>query len=286
MTIDTEYLNQYLEQDSQRYFAKKEFFNKNIPIIERCFLEMANKYLQDKNSDNKKIKSKEGFDAFYRQFHKVLTLLPLSENEEVKSKLKEIGFVDSVLYWMTSPTPITSEIERLMKVKGLTIFPFAFFTAFDFHIQVKFKNEMFESFGYSELKDGKEINLLYKDFAKRIERIEYNRKKKQLPKTNHFEAEMLAIIEETEDIIGNSKETKKLLLNGAKGNTSHCISLLSLFICDGISKNKAYQEIYPLLLLLKLDRELLTEEEFYNTKDNYDCDFKAYQISRCKKILK
>ena len=80
--------------------------------------------------------------------------------------------------------------------------------------------------------------------------------------------------------------SNKILRQSAKGNTASFYSLIDDFYCQGISKNKIYLELFPLLKLVMKDVELLSYDQFISTKEEfYDAEYTKYQIARVKKIL-
>jgi hypothetical protein len=125
------------------------------------------------------------------------------------------------------------------------------------------------------------------DFDKRIRRREYNKKMLQTPKMDAFEKIMNDIIDELE--IKTSEDNQfanKFLRQTTKGNTSFFYSVINMFYVQGISKNKIYLELFPLMQLILKDDEFLSFDQFINTKgDLYDADYTKYQIARVKKIL-
>ena len=104
---------------------------------------------------------------------------------------------------------------------------------------------------------------------------------------DNFEKVMNNLFDNIEIATENDIElANKILLQSIKGNTSYYYTMLDLFYCEGISRDKIYLEFFPLLKLIFKDYELLSYEEFYESdKNNYKLNYNTYKIARVKKII-
>lgn len=225
---------------------------------------------------------------FVVQFSDFLLDLTLFPDEEVIEKLRELKFAKHTLKWMIKLEDITNEIDRLIKIDGLFFFPNAFLFAASSHLSNKFFISFVEDFELSAKYNNADTNILFKDFDKRFRRREYNDEKKQTPKMDLFEIQMNNIFDFVEEKTKEDKGyAKQIMLQSAKGNTSNYYTLLNDFYNERISKNKVYLELFSLLKLIMKDVELLSYDEYINSKEEkYDADYTKYQIARIKKILK
>jgi hypothetical protein len=213
-----------------------------------------------------------------------LTLLP---DADIILRLKELKFGNDSLKWFVKLDDILKEIERLNNINGIFLLPNSFLFAINSHLQIKLLISIVEYFGLESNYNNSETNIIYKDFAERFRRIEYNNLKGQTPKMNWFESTMYNLLKFYENKYSIEKVlVKRMMLQTFKGNTSLFISSLDLFHNKGISRDRFYLELFPLLKMIMKDYELLTEEDFYATKDDkYEAKYSIYKISRIKKVL-
>jgi len=225
--------------------------------------------------------------SFFRQFHDLLTDLTLFPDDEVLKKLRELRFANNSLKWFVKLQDITNEIDRLSKIDGLFFFPNAYLFAVSSHLSNKFFINAFEGFEFSATHNNAETNIIYKDFAARFRRRDYNEAKNQTPKMDMYEKIMNRQIDMLEKVTDNDKGfAKSFMPQAAKGNTSSFYTLLNGFYCEGISKNKIYRELFFLLKLIMKETDLLSKKEYCSEKEEqYNADYSKYQITRVKKIL-
>jgi hypothetical protein len=268
------------EKDVEMYFAEIEKLKRKSISAKEILLNEEFDPFPNNGSQDDKIDFVLQFMPFIRD----LTLFP---DEEVLQKLKDYQFASHTLKWMVRIEEITFEINRLTKIEGLFFMPYAFLFAVESHLSTKLLINFIEDFELSIDYNNEETNILFVDFDKRIRRREYNKKMNQTPKMDAFEKQMNKIFDRLEGVTSADEGfSNKILRQSAKGNTASFYSLMDMFYCQGISKNKIYLELFPLLKLVMKDVELLSYDQFIHTKEEfYDADYTKYQIARVKKIL-
>lgn len=268
------------EKDVEMYFAEIEKLKRKSISAKEILLNEEFDPFPNNGSQDDKI-------DFVLQFMPFISDLTLFPDEEVLQKLKDYQFASHTLKWMVRIEEITYEINRLTKIEGLFFMPYAFLFAVESHLSTKLLINFIEDFELSIDYNNEETNILFVDFDKRIRRREYNKKMNQTPKMDAFEKQMNKIFDRLEGVTSADEGfSNKILRQSAKGNTASFYSLMDMFYCQGISKNKIYLELFPLLKLVMKDVELLSYDQFIHTKEEfYDADYTKYQIARVKKIL-
>lgn len=225
--------------------------------------------------------------SFFIQFDDFLRDLTLFPDDAVLKKLRELSFAKHSLKWFVKLQDITNEIDRLSKIDGLYFLPNTYLFAVSSHLSHKFYISSLEGFDMSANYNNSETNIIFKNYAERYRRREYNEKRGQTPKMDYFEMMMHHQIDMIEKATDSDKGfAKRMMLKSAKGNTSFFYTLLNDFYCTGNSKNKIYLELFPLLKLIMKETDLLSNEEYFKEKDEkYDADYSKYKIARVKKIL-
>jgi len=222
------------------------------------------------------------------QFIDYIIDLVLFPDEEVFIKLKEMKFAKHSLKWFVNLEDILVEIERLNNIEGLFLLPNTYLFAVNSHLQVKLFVSIIEGFGLHAFYNNSDTNIIYKDFSERYRRKEYNEKKGQTPKMDWFERTMYNMLYRLEEKCNHDKAfVKKMMLQSSKGSTLLNITLFQLFYNKGISRDRVYYELFPLLKIIMKDYEFLSEEKFISSgKDNkYEANYSRYKIARTKKIL-
>jgi hypothetical protein len=268
------------EKDVEMYFAEIEKLKrKSISAREILLTERFDLFPNNGSQDDK--------INFVLQFMPFIRHLALFPDDEVIHKLKDYQFASHTLKWMVRIEEITVQINRLTEIEGLFFMPYAFLFAVEAHLSTKLLINFMEDFELSIRYNNEDTNILFVDFDKRIRRRDYNKKIQQTPKMDDFEKQMNKIFDRLETATSADKGfSNKILRQSAKGNTASFYSLMDMFYCQGISKNKVYLELFPLLKLIMKDIELLSYEEFINNKEQgYNADYIKYQIARVKKIL-
>lgn len=260
--------NQILELKAKSIIAKKRLLSEN-------FIHYKNGCI------------KEDKINFVNQFIDFLSDLILFPNDEILIKLREFKFANNTLKWFVNLEEILNEINRLTNIDGLFFLPNSFLFAITNHLKIKFNVNLIEDFELNADYNNTDTNIIYKDFAKRYKRREYNENKNQTGKMDKFEIVMNDLLDNIEIATENNIEiANKILLQSIKGNTSYYYTMLDLFCCEGISRDKIYLEFFPLLKLIFKDYELLSYEEFYESdKNNYKLNYNTYKIARVKKII-
>lgn len=267
------------DKDSELYFALIELLKSNAIKAKQILLETEFTQFPINGSQDDKAK-------FVRQFIPLLLNLILFPDEEVIQKLKSYQFASPTLKWMVNLDEITFEINRLIKIEGLYFPAYAYLIIIETHLSLKFHINFIENF-VSTTYNNQDTSFLFVDFDKRIRRRDYHKKMNQTPKMDAFEKTMNEIFDDFEIITSEDADfSNKLLRQSAKGNTSYYLTLINKFSVQGMSRDKIYRELFPLLKLIIKDKELLSFDQFISTKDDkYNADYTNYQISRVKKIL-
>ena len=257
----------YIEElNKKAILAKKELLNENF-----------SEYPMNGSIDDK--------SKFINQFW-FLENLVMFPDDEVMKKLKELKFSNNSLKWFVDYNDIINEINRLNEIKGLLIFPHAYLTAINNHLQIKFFINFIEGFELNTKYNNADTNILYKDYAERNRRFKYNEEKRQTPKMAFFEEIMYNYYNHLEKKVGNRKKSHNMILRIYRGETSDFLSILNIFQNEGISKNKVYNELFPLLKIIMKDVNFLSKEEYHNKIDQfYEANYSKYKIARTKKIL-
>jgi len=268
------------EKDVEKYNLEIEKLKrKSISAKEILLNEQFDPFPNDGSQDDK--------IDFVNQFMPFILDLTLFPDEEVIQKLKDYQFASHTLKWMVRIEKITYEINRLSAIEGLFFMPYSYLFAVEAHLSTKLRINFMEDFELSTRYNNEDTNVVFVDFDKRIRRRDYNKKLQQTPKMDEFEKQMNKIFDRLETAtLADKGFSNKILRQSAKGNTSSFYLLIDMFYCQGISKNKVYLELFPLLKLIMKDIELLSYEEFINNKEQgYNADYIKYQIARVKKIL-
>jgi hypothetical protein len=225
--------------------------------------------------------------SFVAQFTPLLNYLIFFPDDEIIRKLKELRFSGKALKWFVNLEKITDEINRLEKIKGLYINPLMFLIGIESHLYNSFFISYVEDFELSKTYNKSETNIISLEYDNRIRRREYHKVKKQKAKMDDYEKLMNQLHDDFEELTkednGYSNKTFSEL---AKGNTKSYYNCLNTFKNQGISKNKVYLELFPLLKMIMKDDKMLTEDEFIISKDEkYDAVYKKYKISHVKQII-
>lgn len=268
------------EKDVEMYFAEIEKLKrKSISAREILLAESFDPFPNDGCQDDK--------IGFVNQFMPFILDLTLFPDEEVIQKLKHYQFASHTLKWMVRIDEITNEINRLSAIEGLFFMPYSFLFAVEAHLSTKLQINFMEDFELSIRYNNEDTNVVFVDFDKRIRRRDYNKKMRQTPKMDDFEKQINKIFDRLETDTSSDKGfSNKILRQSAKGNTASFYSLMDMFYCQGISRNKIYLELFPLLKLILKDVELLSYDQFVSNKEEfYNADYTKYQTARVKKIL-
>ena len=211
--------------------------------------------------------------------------LVLFPDEEVLTKLKEIGVSNSVTKWFVNIEDIIHEIERLENIKGLYIFKHSYLFFIHSHLStsiiISFINEYTKRYKYKN----EEVNVLYLSVLNLFRRREYNERKGIIGKMNYSERLINLRFDFLMKTIEDKKSFRVSLLKILKGESQFLQQGL-LFHNDGISKNRVYEEFYPLIKLVEKNKVLYSQEEFNELNDDrYNSNYSEYKKARVKKIL-
>jgi hypothetical protein len=270
-----------------KYDTDVELFNKQVLELKAKSIIAKKRLLSENFIPYKNGGNIDDTINFVNQFIVFVSDLTLFPDDEILIKLREFKFAKNTLKWFVNLEEILNEINRLTNVDGLFFLPNSFLFAITNHLKIKFNVNLIEDFELNTDYNNTDTNIIYKDFAKRYKRREYNENKNQTGKMDNFEIVMNDLLDNIEIATENNIElANKILLQSIKGNTSYYYTMLNLFHCEGISRDKIYLEFFPLLKLIIKDYELLSYEEFYESdKNNYKLNYNTYKIARVKKII-
>lgn len=232
------------------------------------------------------------YSSFFIQFLPYLDFITFSKNDEIiTSKLKDLGFSDASLKYITTINDLELEIRKLEKTEGLHIFPYQYLFASYSYITTKFKIESYESFFGTSKYNGTEVNNLFIDSFKRSRR----KNNKTSSDEFYFDKKMNDLCHSYDRLTTNKiNDSKKRLLKIYNGNYS-VFSELFQFHHTTISKNDALELLFPFFMLLFKDKKLLNETDFFayydkllenNGEQFYDKSYRKYKISKVRDILK
>lgn len=270
-----------------KYDTDVELFNNQILELKAKSIIAKNRLLSETFIPYKNGGSINDKINFVNQFILFLSDLTLFPDDEILIKLRELKFANNTLKWFVNLEEILNEINRLKNIDGLFFLPNTFLFAITNHLKIKFTVNLIEGFELNADYNNSETNIIFKDFVKRYKRREYNEIKNQSGKMDDFEIRMNYLLDNIEIATENNKDlANKILLQSIKGNTSYYYTMLDLFHCKGISRDKIYLELFPLLNLILKDYKFLSYEEFYESEKNiYKSNYNRYKIARIKKII-
>jgi hypothetical protein len=270
----------------------KPFYDKDLVLYEKQIAQLKRKAINAKDCllseqfvQFNKYGSKDDHIEFIVQTMELVFDLALFPDDLVINRLKELGFTNEIIKWFVKLDDVLIEIERLSNIHGVLFFKYSLLFVISTHLQLKAMITAVENFGLHEFHNNTDTNLLYKWSVKLYRRVEYNKSKRQEPKMNAFDRQILNIFKMVENKTDKAI-ARKYILQTLKGNTSLYITMLDQFYNKGISRNEVYRELFPLLKMVMKDTELLSDEEYFATKDDkYDANYNSYKIARVKKIL-
>ncbi|MBP9848493.1 MAG: hypothetical protein KBC58_03565 [Flavobacterium sp.] len=232
------------------------------------------------------------YSSFFIQFLPYLEFITFSKNDEIiTSKLKDLGFSNTSLKYLTTINDLELEIKKLEETEGLHIFPYQYLFASYTYITTKFKIESYESFFGTSKYNGTEVNNLFIDTFKRSRRNNNKTSSDEF----YFDKKMNDLCYSYDRLTTNEiYNSKKRLLKIYNGNYS-VFSELFQFHHTTISKNDALEILFPLFMLIFKDKKLLNETDFFDYYDKilensgeqfYDKNYRKYKISKVRDILK
>lgn len=215
-----------------------------------------------------------------------------TNDPEIIQKFKhELNFKTSELCYFIPQEIIQDEINRINKSKDVRINPISFFKLIEFHFQFKIINL---------------VNLHFKMEAKKKSGKMYNYyhsklwdKYRNFKSAMHGKGQIETILKyinyidalESLTISGHTiQETWRIILDESKGETEKTIirEIVDSTFYYKCSKNKFYQQIFPLIKIILPDHSLLTEDEFLNNSlqsQAFNADYKRYQVNKIQKII-
>lgn len=249
-------------------------------FIEEFFLEITD----DSDEDD--------ISLFIVQCLDFLPDLLLVADEEVLKKLTKLNFKGITLRWFIKLDDILEEIERLTKIDGFLFFKGHYFTAITSYLKLQLLNDFINDFAESVLYNNKPTNIVFKDLAERHRKIKYHNKMNQTPKMKGLETKYYKSFKELNGMTKDYALTNSLILAPLNGNSSIYIQMLNEFSVDGISHNRVYQELFPLLKLIMKSTNLPSIEEYFSSKHKisessieFQKEYSRYKSKRVKKIL-
>lgn len=281
--------------DLNEYFLKNHALELNsfdnfLSLIKTKNLHFKQKFLTEKFIGINFFKE-DCYNSFFIQFLPYLDFITFSKNDEIiTSKLKDLGFNNSSLKYLSSINDLEFEIKKLEETEGLYIFPYHYLFASYAYITTKFKIESYESFFGTLKYNGTEVNNLFIDTFKRSRR----NKNKTTSCEFCFDTKMYNLFDRYDRLTTDeSYNSKKRLLKIYNGNYN-AFSELFQFHHTTISKNDALERLFPLFMLIFKDKKLLNESDFFDYYNKllessgeqfYDKNYRKYKISKVRDIL-
>lgn len=279
-------LSKYLKHDSHCFEKLLEKIKNDNILLKHEFMKQ--------NFSGIETFSNSCYSTFILQFTPFFDFLTYCKNDgEVISKLKELGFYKISQKHLSCIDEIEKEIRKLSKVDGLIILPYHYLFASHAILTSQFKIDFYCEFQVEEKYNGMELNKLSKDLYKSSRRKHIKNRPDVIDfETNikEFEKELLNFYNLNETEITNlNKMVYKIWI----GNYD-CFTSLFQFQIFKISKNKAYEHLFPLFKLI-FKKKLLDEDEFLkedkksfieNNIGYYDSNYTKYKISKVRDILK
>ncbi len=282
--------------DLNEYFLKYHAIELNsfdnfLSLIKSKNLHFKQKFLTEKFIGINFFKE-DCYSSFFIQFLPYLEFITFSKNDEIiTSKLKDLGFSNTSLKYLTTINDLELEIKKLEETEGLHIFPYQYLFASYTYITTKFKIESYESFFGTSKYNGTEVNNLFIDTFKRSRRNNNKTSSDEF----YFDKKMNDLCYSYDRLTTNEiYNSKKRLLKIYNGNYS-VFSELFQFHHTTISKNDALEILFPLFMLIFKDKKLLNETDFFDYYDKilensgeqfYDKNYRKYKISKVRDILK
>ena len=274
------FIEETIKKDNDDLIQQVKVLRYNAEVAKQKLHEYAFPPLKDATNRDERI-------TYIIQFIPLIREVVLFPDNELLKKLQEYGISKPVTKWFTPIDEILNELEELKKVNGAIFFLNTYLMAARFYIEMAAIIELVESFDL-QVKHGKieESNILYKNVDNFYRRHEYNLLKGQKGKMDKGDEALSEMIDLAKKEFGNEFNLKYYLLNALKGDFFDSKELFSKFIAQEISENQVYFLLFPLLKLVYKDRELYSEEEFYELDEViYGGSYRKYKISRVKKIL-
>lgn len=283
-----------IDKALEYYHLQCDYFEEFIITTKQENIKFRQKFLSEKFVAIKYFKE-DCYSSFYLQFIPYFDFLAFSKNEEdIISKLKELGFTNSSLKYLTDIDEIGIEIRKLLNFDGLVILPFNYIVSIHSFLTIKFKMESYESFFGIQKYNGVDVNNLYLESFRRsrrknnISRLQEQDYEKYMIELNNNFDELLKIF------FDEAIESKKMMLKILIGNYNVFIYNIQ-FQYNGISKNIALEALFPLFKTVFRDKKLLDEKEFIAYHNEllkstgekfYEKKYRKYKLTKVRDILK
>ena len=276
-----------LTPEQQAAYDKDESdFKQEVETLKLQALEVKTIFLNKKIIPFQTESTIEEKQIFISQIFIEAKSLLLFSDEIVLQKFKELKFGNQLLKWFVPIEEIIDELNRLRNIEGFYFFLTPFFNAIKFHLETSLIINILEYFGLDTTYNNIETNSFYKRFAEEYKRRKYHEKKNQISKMTPEDKFINDLIDGLEKQGKDKREVKNYLLKPLQGNTTPYFTLFDFHI-DGISKRKAYLELFPLMKLIMKSSQPLTENEFLAQSVNgLFANYNDYKISYVQKIFR
>lgn len=277
---------------NQSYLDKINLcFIKRIEEHKAAYNNQKKKFLTTKIKPYNEIIGDEKEYSFLKQLYVYFNLLSQSKNdEEVHEKLLKLGIPNQLLIHCVDINKIVFEINELSKKNGFIPINFALL---DNGISISYLNFVNKFFEYYLLEQQNQLKII-KDANhtnKKFSRYSNSTQKDKLKLLDKFKLHELLTLIKFELLTFNFKENmNEIIINNNSFVTNvkeNLDCLKNSFFVYGISMNKLYTELFPLLKSFITYKELLDERTFIERAGaEYNFDYNLYKLSRVKKILR
>jgi hypothetical protein len=276
----------------QLYDDDAVYFDEEIKKIKSESASVKKKFIEANFQEITDDSEEDDINLFIIQFLKFLPDLLLVADDEVFEKLRRLHFKGITLRWFIELDDILKEIERLCEIEGLCFFKGHYLKAIISYITLEFTHYFLSDFTDSVVYNNKPTNIVFEELAERHRKMKYHDKKNQTPKMKGLEANYYKSLKNLNVLTNDYNLTNSLILAPLNGNSSAYIQMLNEFYVDGISFNKVYHELFPLLKMIMKSTTLLSIEEYFDSQNSipessseYQKEYSLYKKNRVKKIL-
>lgn len=219
-----------------------------------------------------------------KTFYLAVSLFP---DDEVRERLEKIGLSRSLHQRWFIPLSDLLEAYRLLTDDGYVQLSLSnVLIATLGHLRIKINTDLMIWLGMTaELNDKLYATRLKKDIYTLYRRLK-NGPSSIRPLTAYEEA-LLEIITRLEEITGDPKEARKLMLQFSAGNTKKNLLRWLVESATAVKRDNAfYRRFFPLFKLLCPDEVMLSEEEFKMSEQHWTKSYAAYQAKRVRDLIR
>ena len=268
------------------------YFDEEIKKIKSNSASVKKKFIEAKFQEITDDSDEDDRNLFIIQYLNFLPDLLLVADEEVFEKLRKLNFKGITLRWFIKLDDILKEIERLNKIDGFCFLKGYYFTAITSYLTLEFVNDFLNDVAESVSYNNKPTKFIFKELAERHRKVKYHDKKNQSPKMKGLEPKYYKSLKNLNNMTNDYSLTNSLILGPINGNSLIYIKMLNEFYVDGISLNKVYHELFPLLKMIMKSTTLQSIEEYFGSENSipesssqYHKEYSRYKSKRVKNIL-